>query len=330
MLKILTERNYNTSISHQVVYEWEEDFAAYFKTSLFFLDSYKKHPVSRLFRKIGIVPTIRWKEGREVYIYLVMNVNLLRLTAAYLPNTIPVLFDVTVEDIDILEKLVKNLPFYYVTSLGICERIRKKYPESKVQYMPQSVSVRHVCLEQNRDIDLIQFGRRNPVLHEYALEYCNKHKGVSYLFRHMDADQGMIWYCDGQARDIGVIGTREDFMAYLKRSRISLCSSPCMDHTRDFGDNIDFLTARWYESAASGCHILARWSEFVEPEIERTSMESFADNIISYEQFEKLADEYLNAGCCDGDRIERFIESNSTSARAKTMENQLKINGIVE
>lgn len=322
MVKILTERGFVSAFSRQVVYEWEDDFASVLNAPLEQLDNYQKHPIARLMRKVFRSRPIRWVPGQDVRLFLAMNIDLLRLTCWYLPNTIPILLDVTLEEIDELHSLTKQLPVYYVTSVVLRDRILERYPDSRVKYLPQSVASEERLWGgderphyKNKDIDMIQFGRRNPVLHQYACHYSETHPNVSYCYRDDDPSHGCVRYENGKAESIGVIRTRADFLAHLSRSRISLCSTPLMDETRDFGAGIDFLTARWFESAACRCHILGRWSESAQPEVEKTGLCSIAHNIDSYEAFEKAVDEALQTQP-DEQLYRQFLVANTAAARA--------------
>ncbi len=38
-----------------------------------------------------------------------------------------------------------------------------------------------------KDIDVIQIGRKNPVMHQFMLDYCKEHPDVEYIFQSEDA-----------------------------------------------------------------------------------------------------------------------------------------------
>lgn len=326
MIKIATERGYNGGFSRQVVFEWEDDFAKTLDTSLYFLDSYKKHPIARLYRKAGFKKKIDWAEGHDICIYIATNIDLLRITAWYLPNFIPVMLDVNLNEIDELVYLTQRLPLYYVTSYQIYKKIATKYPDNKVKYIPQSVSEIYSAYNgNNKGREIIQFGRNNPVLHNFALKYCDRHEGIKYKFRNPDG-YNMVEYSNGIFKDVGIITHRQSFIAMLRGASISLCSTPLADRTRDFGEGIDFFTARWYESVACGCGIIARWTDLVKEELLITDMTKVAHNVSDYGEFEFWADKIMN-GEEDSESRKLFLSRNNSRCRANEIYMDLKALG---
>lgn len=326
MIKIATERGYNGGFSRQVVFEWEDDFVKTLDTSLYFLDSYKKHPIARLYRKAGFKKKIGWSEGHDICIYIATNIDLLRITAWYLPNFIPIMLDVNLNEIDELVYLTQRLPLYYVTSYQIYKKIVTKYPNNKVKYIPQSVS--EIYSEYNgndKRREIIQFGRNNPVLHNFALKYCDRHEGVKYKFRNPDG-YDMVEYSNGIFKDMGMITYRQSFIAMLRAASISLCSTPLADRTRDFGKGIDFFTARWYESVACGCGIIARWTDLVKEELLITDMTKVAHNVSDYSEFEFWANKIMN-GEEDSESRKLFLSRNNSRCRANEIYLDLKALG---
>lgn len=332
MLKVLTERRYNTGIARQVVYEWEEDLARELNLTFEFMDSYTNHPFARFMRKIKLLKPISWNLDKDSYIFFAMNIDLLKLITWYMPNVIPIILDITLDEIDELYKITKKLPVFWVTARNIYQIIKECYPDTKAAYIPQMVSGRYFSLAKKyeKDIWFIQYGRRNPVLHEYAMKYCSEHIGGVYVYRHIDPKKGMVIYKNNKKCDIGVVLSREEFMDYLLRSKISLCSSPMMDHTRNFGENIDFLTARWYESVACGCFVFARWSENAAAEGKMIGLDKVVNEVNEYKEFEKLADQYLNKDKQDISQMDNFCQNNMVESRARIIYKALYSNNIIK
>lgn len=316
MVKILSERGYNKGISRQGVYEWEDDIKK-LNFPIEYMDSYTKHPVARILRKLHISKSISWNDNDDTYIFFAMNIDLLRIITWYIPNVIPILLDVTLDEIDELYNLTKKLPVFWVTALKIKEALVQKYPNCSVCYMPQMASDRYLSEAIQKDISIIQFGRRNPVLHEYALEYVNTHSGTTYVYRCDEPQNGMEKYENGSKVSIGKIEHREEFISLLRKSKICLCSSPLMDSTRDFGEGIDFLTARWYEAIMNRCYIIARVSDIVQPELEQTQLKQLICNVSTYDEFERNVNAYLKSDVLSYDVAVEFAESNSAVYRGE-------------
>lgn len=328
MIKILTERKYNKGMSRQVVYEWEDDISNELSVPFVYMDSYKMHPVARAFRKLHIRKSIVWETDKDALIFFAMNIDLLRIVAWSTPNVIPILLDVTLDEIDELYELTMNLPIFWVTAMKIKEALLKKHPGCKVCYIPQMASDKHLQDSLNKEISLIQFGRRNPVLHEFAVKYVDAHKGTSYLYRCDVPTEGMERRKDGISEKFGVVGERKEFVSLLQKSTICLCSTPLMDNTRNFGEGVDFLTARWYEAVMSRCFIVARASEIVAPELEATGLTQLVSNIASYDIFEKACDRYLSERILPLETANKFAKKNTAAYRGKEILSKLHERGI--
>ena len=328
MVKILTERAYNNAISRQVVYEWEDDFCRAFGTSLEMLDNYDHHPVARFMRKVLKSRPITWNPKKDVYLYLAMNIDLLRLTTWYLPNTIPILFDVEKREIPELIRLTKKLPVYYVTSRSIYDEIKTQDPANRVECIYQSVAEKHLNgPDCEKTVDFVQFGRRNPVLHRFAVRYCDEHPGAVYCYRDEQIKRGLVAYRNGKVSPWSDVDTREEFIDVLRRTKISLCSTPLSDQTRDFGADIDLITARWFESVACGCFIIGRWTDRIDPDFRQIGLSDVAANVNSYEEFEKYADDARSEPDLHNVQAE-FLKHNTAWSRAQEVRCRLEKLGV--
>lgn len=330
MIYIGTERKSVDSFSRQCVYEWEEDFSTSLNFSFKDIDGYQNHSIARLMRKLNIKRPIRWKSGDDIWVAFVMNIDLLRLMTWYLGNILPIMLDVERKDIPELIMFTRNLPVYYVTSYSTYCIIKENYPNSNVRYMPLMVSSRYT---EKKEIDcrydFVQFGRRNEILHKYAIRYCDEHQGRKYVYRHSNPKLGMTVYCNGQNVDIGSVDTRTQFIDMLRCSRISLCSTPAVDGSRGFGEGIDFITPRWYESYACKCSVIGRWTDDANEEVGMTGLNEVTTCVETYEMFEKLANEYLYSEKQNNDKINLFIEKNTATKRSKELIEELRKQGLL-
>lgn len=328
MIKILSERAYNNGISRQTVYEWEDDISEGLNIPIVYMDSYKKHSFARVFRKLKVNKPIEWNSNKDTYLFFAMNIDLLRLITWYIPNVIPILLDVTLEEIDDLYNLTRKLPVFWVTALKIKDALKQKYSNCRVCYIPQTASDRNLNKFVEKDISYIQFGRRNPILHEFAMRYVDTHENITYVYRCDNPKKGMEEYRDGKVTSIGVVGGRSDFIKLLQKSRICLCSSPLMDNTRDFGEGIDFLTARWYEAILNRCYIVARASDIVLPELVQTGLDKIVANISTYDEFERVSNEYFSEDVFSYDTAFEFSKNNSATQRGWVIVQELRERGV--
>lgn len=315
-MKMLTERQYEDRSFYQVAWEWEDAFIEELKDraecGLEIVHATKFKPLQFLYKFVypKIQPKLLpLKDELNVYIPLrVWHCN------QYLGRKrfIPIFLDCYAEEIDVIYQMTKKLPFYFVTAWDIYDLIKKKYPDSNVYFSPLSVSDKWRTSDiPEKDIDVIQIGRRSELLHEYMLKYCEKNPQVNYVY--LDSKQS--WdYISTVNGNMGKLETRDVFMKMLRRARISLTSSPGIETGR-FG-KIDFFTPRFFESAICYCHMVGHYTENKEAEL--LNIKSVCDNPKSYEEFEKSVDKYLGetefAGRAE---LEAFIDSNVTSKRAR-------------
>ena len=81
-------------------------------------------------------------------------------------NCLPIHIDMWGDSIQFVTKSTKNLKLFYVTSRAIFDLIKAEDPNSRVHYMPLSVSDKYYSPNfenyRNKIIDVIQFGRQDP------------------------------------------------------------------------------------------------------------------------------------------------------------------------
>lgn len=226
---------------------------------------------------------------------------------------IPIFVDTYANDIDVIYKMTRKLPFFFITALDVYNLLIEKYPDSRARFMPLSVSDKWRLAEVPvKDIDVIQIGRRSEILHNYMLKYCEKHPRVNYVY----LDSKKSWeYISTVSGSVGKLETREAFMSMLRRARISLTSTPGIETGR-FGA-VDFFTPRFFESAVCYCHMIGHYTE--NKEAEYLNISSVCDNPRNYDEFESAVDRYLSEKEFTGkEAMETFIDANLTSKRAVT------------
>ncbi|SDO97983.1 hypothetical protein [Selenomonas ruminantium] len=322
-LKILSERAYQKWPSWHVVYEWEDIIAEKANIPIVNYSNDIGTRIHSFFRRLckkfykKWMPEYKFNLSCECYIMFIMN------AASYhiLPtnNIIPIFLDFPINMIDDITRVTKGLPVFFVTCKDIYN-ILSSNGVKNVRYMPLSISDKHVQSDvPKKTIDVIQFGRKNNVLHDYMLKYCKERPNVEYIYQ---TDNGTLTYISTTRGIIGKFDSRDEYFDLIKSSKISLVSTPGFDNSRtaDFG-NIDFVTPRFYESAASFCHMIGRYTSNDETTDLRLS--DVCPNVSSYSEFANLVDAYLSE---DYDwHIQReFVNSNLTSLRAEYIINEIE------
>ena len=76
------------------------------------------------------------------------------------------------------------------------------------------------------------------------------------------------------------------------------------------------------------CHILARTSNIVKPELEITGLINLIDNVNTYEEFSSLCDNYLSNNALSYSAALTFAQTNSAAYRGGYILIQLHKKGV--
>lgn len=234
-------------------------------------------------------------------------------------NTIPIYLDVHPRWID---KIIFDNRYntkYFVTSYDIYRMIKQKDDSDRCCYIPLFISDRYIVdnrPDYEKTIDIVQLGRKNMFLHNCAMKYTEEHANIEYVY--LDAGG----YISTKYGMIGDLKTRADYMGLLQRAKISLVSTPGSDLSKDFGGT-DFFTPRFYESMASDCYLVGKYTENEEANV--LSMSKYCPNIKNYDEFEFAINSALET---KHEKIRQnyrdFLRENCSTSRAKYIQRQLK------
>ncbi len=300
--------------AHDIAYEWAEEFARYFhvkaERKIFHVSSKiiprtwlrikvfinKILPIARELRRAAkniSDPALTQDINSPLSVWFIMEVP--HSSACAGSNCLLIYTDVwTDTDIKYIVKRTKNFKLFYVTSRNIFERIKAEDPNSNVHYMPLSVPDKYFSPNfakyRDKTIDVIQFGRKNSVLHSYMMQYANEHKYIDYVYSH-DTPNSQRTYISTIRGNIGSFTTHEDFSRILSSAKVSLVSSPGVDIQRSRTVGVSFPTPRFYESAILGCALIGRYPD--NEEFRELNMNRYCPNITSYEQFAECLERAL-------------------------------------
>lgn len=314
---IISKRSVDTRAFFDICYEWEDEISKYLKIPIVSLPKIT-YPFKRgLYKLFPEGYTITQNMEKDISLYFVMFVTELKYYSGY--NGIPIFIDVWGDqEIDFVISKMKNVQFYYVTSLDVYNRIKEKTSTDNVHYIRLSVPDKYYSNNYDNFItkkyDVIQMGRKNPYLHKWMLEYIKENPNVEYIYTDKTSGDSKIEYISTKNGIVGELNDREKFISMLSQSRISLVSSPAADNSRKNNGGIDYPTPRFYESAALGCYMIGRYT----PNDECLCLCDVCKNIQTYEEFKYEVGKGLSS-----DRrslfisYKDFIESNITSERAK-------------
>lgn len=305
--EVLSQKFSSDQLFRDVCYEWEDKLSEYLGVQKRTINVHQishgfKHRVKKIFpfiaqirRKIkkASLPKVHQDINSDLSLCFVMSVT--EINVCYDKNALPVFLDLwSNDDIELVIKFTKNFKLFYVTSIDAFNRIKTLSPSSAVKYMPLSISDKYYSenfdLYRDKNIDVVQAGRKNPVLHEYMLRYAKEHENINYVFRREGGKNPDYISTTGQ--EINPIQGRQDYMNLLASSKVALTGCSGLDNARDDTNGICTMTPRFYEAAVSGCALLSRYPD--NEEFRRLEAAKYFPNITSYEEFVFYLEKALN------------------------------------
>lgn len=224
-------------------------------------------------------------------------------------GVLPIFIDFWPRDIKAFIKII-GMNYAVVTSLDMYYLVSPYCPN--VIYMPLCISNRWIDDVPQKENIIVQMGRNNPVLQNYAMQYSMSHSDIEYIYAKYNQMKKHLTYYSTKKGIIDTPETRQEYMQVLKRAKICLLSSPGIDNTRPMARGIDYPTPRFYETAVNYCHMIGRYNE-THQEFIRQGIDRVCHNIKSYAQFEFLCDEIINGNRAIDKRIyDAFIERHTT------------------
>lgn len=326
-MRVYSERGYIDWVSWKPLYEWEDEWARAWGTTVEPLPNNLHAKIRRHIRRLihVVLPGKVWKyrvtDPDKLGVLIVMDAEGYYMIENR--NIIPIYLDFSMDMVDAIHKATKDLPAFFVASVDIYDALRERGC-TNVRYIAQCAPDIYYSDDiPHKFIDVIQIGRRNEVLHEYMLKYCGEHPDVEYVYQSEGAS---LHYNSTTRGDIGTLPGRNEFTDMMRRAHVSLVSSPRCDGCRDVFGGADLITARFYESAVFYCHMLGRYTE--NKETEGLNLASVCPCVKSYEEFATRLTEYLEASPEEYDWTmqRKFIHDNLASTRAGQIMNEIGCN----
>ncbi len=317
--KIITERNSTNLSFFQVTYEWEDILAKILNID--FYSTRKKLSNNQIQEYLSerLMSTFPFKTNKSRW--NIVFIMYPRLSHRYkFKSIIPIYLDVHKKWKDKIISDTRRLPIYFVTSLDLYEDIKKTESNSECVYLPLSVSdIYYVQRIPKKSVEVVQLGRKNRILHEFMLKYCET-KDVDYIFNNNGT------YNSIKNGNIGQLSTRQEYMSLLAKAKVSLVSTPSVDGDKDFG-GYDFFTPRFYESAISYCYMIGRYTHNSESKL--LDIDRVCEHVDNYEEF-KNAMNYMLSNSIETHQKEydNFIDKNTTSNRANDIKRKIKEKGF--
>ena len=206
-------------------------------------------------------------------------------------------------------------PMTYLASLEALRDIRASGFTGNLGYMPMSISdaLRREIVPE-KYVDVIQYGRTNPVLDGYMKQFCRNFPQVNYVT--MEILQNRICYKSTKYGSLGDMHERHRFLGLLAASRVSLVSSPGMDGSKDTG-GYNPVAVRFFESASQFCYMLGRYP--ANDDFSHCNVELVCDAVQGYDEFEDKLITMLSKPFNLVDEFNAFLDLNVTSRRVKQL-----------
>lgn len=255
----------------QTAVEWGNEFATHFGLSRHDLD----------------VPHYTQNQA-----YLDNEVDFIFLSLAddlrmfrYNKRLIPFLNDVWPQDLEEFRQTLNGYRLVYVASLDICKQLNR-LGHDQVRWLPFSVATCHLRpTPAAKTVDIIQFGRRNPVFDSYMEKLLSRFPWIHYVTTVADHDGATYRFSSNLHGDLGPSNDRNHFMEILRSSRISLVSPPGLDGENTTG-GCQVAGIRYFESIAGYCHLVSRHQASTEFKI--LGLHDLCHRVEHYEEFEPL------------------------------------------
>ncbi len=154
------------------------------------------------------------------------------------------LFDAWPEDHDHIVKFAKDFKVanVFITSSQSAALLQRRLPDTRCHWVAEAIDVSHYRFRpaQEKTIDVLALGRRYDA-HHHKIVGPLRAARRNYLFETV---KGQV-----------VFPTREEFVAGLARSKISICVSSDITHP-ERAAGISTMTVRYLQSMASKCLVV--------------------------------------------------------------------------
>jgi hypothetical protein len=227
------------------------------------------------------------------------------------------------EDLERLKSVLRLCQMVFVTSREVYNYLLNMKVELNVQHLALSLPDKHASHPHStdRDIDIIQIGRRNAIFNDYMERFLKEFPATHYVYAKKVDDQLVI--VSNKSGVMGVFQKREEFLSLLRRSKISLVSAPGLDEDKVRTGGFSPVTPRFLESAACGCNLLGIYPENADFDYYR--IREVCVSVTNFDQFKALARKYLTSQITPD--YTTFLQKNLTSTRTTELLNKLRHNG---
>jgi hypothetical protein len=326
----LTKRKYENWPSWHIIYEWEEDFCKLLNIPLRNSLSRDRISDNRVIKAVlartpgkqifQLIDKMLSKKKKHIVFELTLKNNFSYSNAA---NSIPVIIDFYSRDVDLFTRTYQNSKLICITSLEVYIFLKRQSCPLNIKHLPLSLSDRYenIPLTVDRKYDLIIAGRRNKVLWDFLLSFEKRFPEIEYIYQ--EEIDGNLFYKSNKTGLIGNFHTRSEYMGLLSACKIAFYSTPGIDGEEKRTQGFSQVTPRYLELIASGCLLMGRYPENEETEF--YELPQICPNIESYDQFEKILNNYLSSDySIDEVSYKKLLDNHYTSKRADLLKEYIQ------
>lgn len=302
---IITTRNVSKWPTFQMVHEWEDILGAQLGVPLRPLDDE------------CLLPAKHSPEQGFDLLFLPLASELEDYACNH--SIIPIVMDLWRNSFSSFIRCAPQFRLIFVANLQAYQELSPQLPN--LRYLPFTLADQYLDYSlPDKDIDIIHYGRRNPLLDQYLHLFLHDHPACHAVITEKSDDGETIQIHSNNCGDLGSSDSRSKFMRLLSRCRISLVSTVGMDGSRQTG-GIDPISPRFLESMAAGCHLVGRIPD--NSEFRDSGLAQLCHHVNSYQQFEKVTLELLADPVNPRERYRPFLQNRLTSSLVPIVRNAL-------
>lgn len=316
--RILTCRKVDQRFFWQIVFEWEDVFAEKMNIPLWQEPQISRNP--HAFRLPILGDAITLTKG-NIFRYDMSSGN---YDFWNTKRVIPCIIDFITEPTKIqeFEGAYRKHRIVLISSLEAYDILKQNNTKLNIAHLPLSLSdIYRIAPDTKieKKYDLVLMGRQNPVLMDFLKVYVNKHPDVVYVYKP-ESEKGFSYYTS-RGEIVGNIVSRGQYMQLTRLAKCSLYSTQCVDGGPKWRRGYNQVTPRFLEMIASGCHVIARYTD--NPDTQFYEIDKLAPMCDCYSDFEKQMDKALNEEV-DMSYYAQYMEKHYTSVRVGQLREILK------
>jgi hypothetical protein len=296
---IKTNRIFEDHPSWNIVHEWEDILVNHLNIPLVSKDAFvillMLIPFDRIRKKLCY---FYFYFKRTIGGTLVFHVKPLKYSWQVNLNDLPIVIDIFGDtNLEQLEKVYSKCKIVFVTSLEVLHYLESNNVNINLEYLPISLpdsqylgrfdKIDNFKLLKNKDIDIIEIGRSNTVLTGWLEMYLLEYPRYRFVYQKRIGEKIIFLSNDGMINEIRK--ERSDYFRLLARSKVVLYSSAGIDNGVNRAGNFNALTPRLLECLSRFTYIISRHAD----NEDFKEVNSFIDNVNSYEQFKVKMNLYL-------------------------------------